>query len=180
MLDRSKSLDKTNSMVKKIIYMILIASIIGGCAYSVRASSYPHLKKIFVLPVQNKTSEYDITDEVQRAIPEKVRSDGRLKLVTLGADCQLECIVLDYQEKIYSYDSANQVQEYQANMLFSVQFTDLTTDQVLYENKNLLVSETWSTGVGNPTSRFKTKEEARNEIYRKLFETIIKNTLEAW
>ncbi|HPS39331.1 MAG TPA: LptE family protein [Candidatus Cloacimonadota bacterium] len=166
-------------MVKRIIYMLCLTALLSGCAYSVYSNAYPHLKKIRVTPFENKSSDYTIGDFVLNRLTTEFRDDGRLKLVTQAPDCTLEGSILSFTEKIYSYDSANQVQDYQLNLTVAVVFTDLISNQAIYENKNLTVSELYAVGTES-SARFKTKEEAQIELIRTLFKTVIQNSLEAW
>lgn len=166
-------------MVKKYILFTLIIFIVMGCSYSVYSNAYPHLKRIQLLAFDNKSSEYSLGDIVYNSLSTSYQDDGRLRLVTQQPDCQLEGSILSYSEKIYSYDAANNVQDYNIVISFSITFTDLISNQVIYENKNLSLSEIFAVS-GESTSRFKTKEEAIYEIFDKLFKNIMQNTLESW
>jgi hypothetical protein len=166
-------------MVKKIIIYILVMLGLAGCSYSVYSNAYPQLKHIQLMAFENKSSEFTLGDIVINSLSNSFRDDGRLRLVTKNADCQLDGSILNFNEKIYSYDSANNVQDYMETITFSVTFTDLTKNTVLYENKSLTLSEMYAVS-NESTSRFKTKDEAINEICSKLFKNIMQNTLESW
>jgi len=166
-------------MVKKFVIISLIFLLLSGCFYSVYSNAYPHLKKIRVVAFDNRSTEFALGETMLAGLTKQIREDGRLKLVTKDPDCSLEGSIISFSEKIYSYDAANQVQDYQVLLTVSVTFTDLVKNQVLYENKNLVVSELYSVSTGG-TARFKTKEEATDEIIKKLFQTIMQNSLERW
>ncbi|MDY0151974.1 MAG: hypothetical protein RBS43_06835, partial [Candidatus Cloacimonas sp.] len=97
----------------------------------------------------------------------------------LDPDCALEGAVTSFSEKVYSFDAANQVQDYQLQMIVSVTFTDLINNQVLYENKNLSLTELYAYA-GGGTAKFKTKEEAIDELIARLYQTVLQNSLESW
>lgn len=166
-------------MVKKFIYLMWITLLLSGCSYSVYSNAYPHLKKIRVLAFENKSEDYAIGDFLLNRLVLEFRNDGRLKLVTQGPDCSLEGSILSMEENIYSYDTANMVQDYQLKLTVSVVFTDLITNQLLYENKSLLLTELYAVGEDS-SARFKTKDEAQAELITSLFKTVIQNSLEAW
>ncbi|MBC8385677.1 MAG: hypothetical protein H8E57_09200 [Candidatus Cloacimonetes bacterium] len=44
--------------------MILILIIVIGCSYSVYSSSYPHLKTVNIQSFENKTTEYDLEENI--------------------------------------------------------------------------------------------------------------------
>jgi|WetSurMetagenome_2_1015567.scaffolds.fasta_scaffold355499_2 hypothetical protein len=167
-------------MVKKIIVLFGIFSILAGCSYSVHSTAYPNLKKILIQPFENKTAEYYLGDDLLTSLNNKFRDDGRLRPVTVAPDCQLEGTILDFSENAFSYDQSNNVQEFQVKILFSVTLTDLQKNEVIYENKSLLLSENYAPKPGEGTSSFKTKKEAEAQIFYDLFQDILKNSLESW
>ena len=169
-------------MVKKFIkYFILISIIISfGCSYSLRTNQYPYLKSIRILPVENKTTESDIDLEVFEYLAENFQKDGRLLQVTENPDVLLECAVTFYEEIIYSSDSANNVEEYQIKMNFSVKMTDMLNDIVLYDNKRLALFKRYSTNNAVTSADYDNRDDAEDGVYEDLFTKIIQNTLEDW
>lgn len=157
--------------------MLLFVLLITGCSYSVYTTGYPHLKTVLIFPVENQTSNYNLRDMVFNSLVNAYESDGRLKLVGLSPDCQIECTIMDYSNKIATY-SGSSVDEYEVRILFNVVFTDLKKNQVLWENNSLMLSERYS--LSDENSQFASEEEAQEEITNKLFDTIMKNTLEEW
>ncbi len=166
-------------MVKKYIYMGLLCAVLFSCSYSVYSNAYPHLKKIAVRAFDNSTTEFDLGDKVLNGLSERFQNDGRLKLVTQQPDCTLEGALLRLDEDIYSFDSGNNVQDYMLRLTCSYTFTDLTTNQVIHENKNLVLTEAYAVSDGS-TAKSQTKEEAISELISQLFKDIVQNSLEAW
>jgi hypothetical protein len=166
-------------MVKKFIHFLLLILLVTGCSYSVYSNAYPHLKRIQLLAFDNKSSEFSLGDAVINNLSNSFKNDGRLRLVTQQPDCQLEGSILSFSEKIYSYDEANNIQDYIVSITYSVTFTDLVNNKVLYENKSLTLTELYGDKAGS-TSRFKSRDEAVTEICDKLFKNIMQNTLESW
>ncbi|MBM4400111.1 MAG: hypothetical protein FJ041_07280 [Candidatus Cloacimonetes bacterium] len=166
-------------MVKKIILFLPIIFLLAGCSYSVYSNAYPHLKRIQILAFENNSTEFALGDIVFNKVSDLFRDDGRLRTVTQQPDCQLEGKIISYSERIYSYDAANNVQDYFITVTFSVVFTDLVQNEVLMDNKNLTLTELYAVSTES-TSRFQSKDEALNEICDKLFKTIMQSTLESW
>lgn len=162
--------------MKKEIIILFIALVIG-CSYSVYTTGYPHLKTMQLLPIENQTSEYELRDIVLNSLIKQYEQDGRLKSVGMSPDCQLKCTILDYSNKIVTY-SGSTVDEYEVKILFDVTFTDMKKNEIIWENRSLLLSETYSPSDEN--SKYKTEVEAQQEIAINLFDTIMKNTLEEW
>ena len=169
-------------MVKKFIKYFIVISLIllFGCSYSLRTNQYPYLKTIRILPVENRTTESDIDLEVFEYLSDNFQKDGRLLLVSENPDVLLECAVAFYEEIIYSSDSANNVEEYQVKMSFSVKMTDLINDKVLYENKRLTLTERYAANNAVTSAEYDSRDGAETGIYDDLFTKIIQNTLEDW
>lgn len=169
-------------MVKKFIKYFIVISIfvLSGCSYSLRTNQYPYLKTIRILPVENRTTESDIDLEVFEYLSNNFQRDGRLLQVTESPDVLLECALSFYEEIIYSSDSANNIEEYQVKMTFSVKMTDMINDKVLYDNKRLALTQRYAVNEANTSADYTNKEDAENAIYDDLFTKIIQNTLEDW
>ncbi len=167
----------------KLCYLLLLTITLIGCTYSVFSNQLPHLKNVYIEPIINKTEEVDIETEMFNAISDKYIEDGRLSIVSQQPDCIIVCEILSYQDKIYTYDESNNVKEYQVKMVFSVSFTDIDNELVIFENKSLIKTEKYPADVSDPDytdSDILSEEDARNEIYQEVFNTIMTNTLEAW
>jgi len=160
--------------IKLIMYFVIL---LAGCSYSVYTTGYPHLKTILILPVENQTANYNLRDMVLNSLVDSYESDGRLKLVGISPDCQLECSILDYTNKIVTY-SGSSIEEYEVRVLFKMIFTDLKKNQVIWQNDSIIVSERYS--LSDENSIYKSEDEAQEEIINKLFDSIMKNTLEEW
>ncbi len=162
--------------MKQTIILVLVI-FLGSCSYSVHSTSSPHLKTIAILPFSNSTTEYNLEEDLFNEISNLFINDGRLKIVTISPDCQLEGEILDYTDKIYTYDGST-IDEYQVKILFKIIFTDLKKNSILWQNNSLILSETYSET--DDSSEFSSEEEAQKEIMKDLYETIIKNSLEEW
>lgn len=168
-------------MVKKFILFLLIIFLLMGCSYSVYTNAYPHLKRVQLMAFDNKSTEFALGDIVYNRLSRDFRDDGRLRLVTQQPDCQVEGSIVSYSEKIYAYDTANNIQDYIVTITFRLSFTDLTNNNVIYDNekRDIVIEEKYGNS-DESTSRFKTKDEAITEICDKCFKLIMQNTLETW
>jgi len=55
----------------------------------------------------------------------------------------------------------------------------LINNTVLYQNSGLTVTELYAVAEGG-TAKFKSKEEAVEELISKLYKTILQNSIEGW
>jgi hypothetical protein len=178
-LDKDRAFSEYAIMVKLFIRLALLCVVLSGCSYSVYSNAYPHLKKVAVRAFENRSADYDLGDKLLNGLSQEFANDGRLKLVTQQPDCTLEGSINSFEENIYSYDAANNVQDYQLRLVCSVTFTDLINNQVIWENKALQVTCNYAVSEGS-TAQFSSKEEATDELISLLFKAIIQNTLETW
>ena len=155
----------------------MVLTIIVSCSYSVYTNSYPHLDSISILSFENKTTKYEFEETLSNKLTELFEDDGRLKIATISSDCLLSGQITDYSKKILTY-SGSTVDEYTVKILFKVNFNDLTNNKTIWNNDSLVLSETFS--ATNENIEFKTEEEAQEEIINKLFDTIMKSSLEQW
>ncbi len=162
--------------MKKSMFIVLVI-ILCSCTYSVYTTGYPHLKSISITPFENKTTQYNLEENIHISLSGNFESDGRLKIVGLSPDCQLYGEILDYSNKILSY-AGSSVEEYEVRILFKISFTDLKKNTIILKNDALQLSETYSSS--EEISEFKTEEEAQEKIINDLFDYIIKESLEEW
>ena len=162
--------------MKKLIFIVFVI-ILCSCTYSVYTTGYPHLKSITIIPFENKTTQYNLEENIHISLSNNFENDGRLKIVGISPDCQLEGEILDYSNKIRSYAGSN-VEEYEVRILFKINFTDLKKNSIILKNDALQLSETYSSS--EEISEFKTEEEAQEKIISDLFDYIIKESLEEW
>lgn len=163
--------------MKWIISALLLAVLLSGCSYSVYSNSLPHLKTVMITSFENESDEFELEEDLWNYLNSEFTSDGRLRVVTLSPDCRVEGVIMDYSRKIDTYDESG-IEEYNVKILFRVVFTDLTTEEVIWEKDSLILTEAYSEA--DDTAEYQTEAEARDAIYEKFFDEIMKNTLEQW
>ncbi|MCL2064394.1 MAG: LPS assembly lipoprotein LptE [Candidatus Cloacimonetes bacterium] len=160
-------------------FTFILVVFLAGCSYSLTLNTMPHLRNVQISEFENNTSEYALAQDFQNYLVNNFQRDGRLRITTLDPDSYIEGTILDYRNEIFSYDDYGNVQDYRVSILFSIQMTDLRMQNVIYENLSLLLSEPYTPNSPNPDV-FTTETQAQEKIFERTFETIIRNTLEAW
>lgn len=161
----------------KNVMISLFLLLIIGCTYSVYSSGYPHLKTISVRSFENNTTEYSLDEKVFNSLSNLFSNDARLSLVAISPDCILEGEILDYSNEIFSY-AGSTVDQYQVQILFSLRFTDLVDNKIIWQNSSLLLKETYS--ASDPNIIYKTEDSAQEKIIKDLFDLILSKSLEEW
>jgi len=166
----------------KILYikgLIAVLIIISGCTYSLRMNQYPHLRDIMIVPFENDTIELFLEEELRNSIISSFQQDGRLRIAYDNPDSRIEGKILDYSSTIYGYSIDQNIEEYQVKLVMEITFTDLVRNEVIWENKSLMITERYAPQT-TMSVKWQNEEEARNEIFKELFKVIIRNSLEAW
>lgn len=161
----------------KFLLVFFALIILSGCTYSVHSSAYPHLKTILIEEFKNSTVQYGLEEEFSNKLTDYFNADGRLKVVNINSDSILSGEILDYENKIFSYDE-NGIEEYKVSILFKITFSDLKRNEVIWQKDNLVLNETWS--ASGEFTEFKSEEETQQQIIQDLFDQILKNSLEQW
>lgn len=168
--------------IMKVIYIkgfLAVMLIIFGCSYSLRMNQYPHLRDITIAPFENDTVELYLEEDLRNSIISSFQADGRLRIAYDDPDSRIEGRILDYSNKIFGYDIDQNIEEYQVRLVLAISFTDLVRNEIIWENKSLVMTERYSPET-TLAVKFSSEEEALEEIYKELFRLIIRNSLEAW
>jgi hypothetical protein len=169
--------------MRNFILFIAVALALSACAYSLFINTYPHLKTIRIATFVNRSTQYGVEQDLDESLNADFQKGNLLKIVQNDPDCLLEGEILDYSNKIYSYDANNQVKEYEVKILFKVKLTDLVKNVVIYQEDQLIMSKTYhnpNAGTESDSTQPQKEEDARAEIYKDLYDRLVKNTFQAW
>jgi outer membrane lipopolysaccharide assembly protein LptE/RlpB len=168
--------------MRKILWLLVAVGALSACTYSLFINTYPHLKTVRIEPFENRSTQYGIEQDVDETLSAKFQSGNLLKVEQNDPDCTLSGKIVDYSNKIYSYNANNQVREYEVKILFSVTVTDLVKSKVIYQNDQLLMRQAYLNPnvATDDTTEPLNEEDARAKIYEDLYDTIVKNTFQAW
>jgi len=132
-----------------------------------------------IVPFENDTIELFLEEELRNSIISSFQQDGRLRIAYDNPDSRIEGKILDYSSTIYGYSIDQNIEEYQVKLVMEITFTDLVRNEVIWENKSLMITERYAPQT-TMSVKWQNEEEARNEIFKELFKVIIRNSLEAW
>jgi hypothetical protein len=161
--------------MKKILPILLI--ILYSCSYSVYSGRFPNLKTIKIERFQNKTTEYNLDQELLDRLSKDFINDGRLKLVEKNPDSVLKGKILKYKNEVYSYENET-VKQYRLEITFKVEFNNLVENKIIWNEDNLVLSKIYDNK--NSTDLKEAELNARQSIFSDLFQKILSNTLEEW
>jgi hypothetical protein len=133
-------------MKSRIIYILLYLLVVGCSFYSFKGSIPPHIKSVYISPIDNHTIESSASDIIKIQMDESFIRENILKLLPLkNADSQIDVILISFIDKAYSYDfdedsnSAENnyevVNEYRVTIKAKVTWYDLINNELLFESE---------------------------------------------
>jgi len=170
-------------MKKSFLYAAGVVLFLAvGCAspYKPAPQILPqNVKKVFVKPFVNSTSQYGLEDKLTLAVIDQFIQDGRLAVVNKeeGADGVLVGEISKYALEPLTYDANNIAQQYKLWILVNVYFVDRTKNVTLWAEPNLEGVQIFynSTLPGG-----KTEEEVREIIWSNMSRDIARRTIEGF
>ena len=133
-------------MKSRIIYILLYILVIGCSFYSFKGSIPPHIKSVYISPIDNHTIESSASDIIKIQMDESFIRENILKLLPLkNADSQIDVVLISFIDKAYSYDfdedsnstgnNYEVVNEYRVTIKAKVTWYDLVNNELLFESE---------------------------------------------
>ena len=114
--------------------LMVAVLVISGCSvYTFNPKGQSDLQTIALLPFENRTDQYELTDRLTEIIIDAFIADGNLKVVSeANADAVLEGVLSRYRRVAYKFDENDQVQQYKVVMDFDISLKDPAKDALLW------------------------------------------------
>ena len=133
-------------MTKRLVFLAALVAVTSGCGYALagRGSFLPeYIRTIAIPPLENRTTFF----QVEQVLTEKVRTEfiGRGKYAVVatpgGADAVLSGAITSITVQPVGFTEQKLASRYLFTLTMRVQFTDTTTNQVLWSNESLTFRE---------------------------------------
>jgi len=178
--------------MRKSIFIIigLGLSLFFGCAYTPVEILPKHIKSIAVPNFINKTARYGIESKLTDAVIEEFIRDGHLSITKKkDANALLTGEIVTYVLEPLSYDATEVVEQYKLWVVVNLSFQDLTTGELLWEEKRESVDGNLIGGIEGDVRyyvtpragrRVETEEEAQDRLVVELADRIVRRTVYGW
>jgi len=160
--------------------IVLTVIVFTGCGY--RLSGYgnqvpDYIKTIFIPDFENKTTRFQAEQFVTYAIRDEFIKRSSLSLVgdREKADSQLEGEISRFDVKPISSTRENTANLYKVRILLKVKFIDLKTNDIVYQDENLLFVDTYEIDTGD---FFSQETETLKKIADKFASSVVTTILE--
>ncbi len=160
--------------------LIALAAACGSdVAYKPTAQILPqHVQRLALRPIANKTQQFGLEDKLSLRVRDEFLRDGRYPLVPEPESQGIVWITISrYILTAVQYDSTQAATAYKLRILVDLQFVDKSTNQILWEEKNLegILSFPAQTLRGGLT-----EEQAREQIWEILARNIVKRVVDGF
>ncbi len=137
-----------------------------------------HIQKLALRPIVNKTQQFGLEDKLLLRVRDEFLRDGRYPLVPESDSNGIVAITITrYILTPIQYDATLAPTTYKLRILIDVQMIDRSTNQVLWDERNLEGSLTYpaSTLTGGLT-----EEQAREQIWDILAPMVVKRVVDGF
>jgi outer membrane lipopolysaccharide assembly protein LptE/RlpB len=162
---------------------------LAGCGYALagRGSALPaHIKTIGVPLFTNATTVFDVEQTLTQRVRLEFIGRGRYKVVPddAGTDAVLKGDITGISIRPTAFDSNQQASRYEITVVVKVEFRDVTTDKVLYENPAQTFKEEYEVTTGQSASDANTflgqNSNALERLSTDFAKTVVTAVLEAF
>jgi outer membrane lipopolysaccharide assembly protein LptE/RlpB len=149
-----------DTMRRRLLALVLAPLVLvplAGCGYALagRGSALPaHIKTIGVPLFTNATTVFDVEQMLTQRVRLEFIGRGRYKVVPddTGTDAVLKGDITGISIRPTAFDSNQQASRYEITVVVKVEFRDVTTDKVLYENPAQTFKEEYEVTTGQSAS----------------------------
>lgn len=137
-----------------------------------------HIQKLALRPLVNKTQQFGLEDKLALRIRDEFLRDARYPLAPEAeAEGVVWATISRYILTPVQYDATLAPTAYKLRILVDIQFVDRSTNQVLWEEKNLESALTYPA----PTMQGgMTEEQAREQIWDILARSVVRRVVEGF
>jgi hypothetical protein len=157
---------------------VAAAALLSCGPYTFNPNLPGHIKSVAVPLFKNpRTFKYGAERILTDAVIDEFVADGTLDLADENvADSKLTVEIVNYKKEALSYDVQEVVKEYNLAVVISATFTDLTTNQVLWQEPSMYESVAYyALGSGAET-----EDEALQRLAEELARKLVNRTLQGW
>ncbi len=157
---------------------IMFAAVLSCGPYTFNPNLPGHIKSVAIPLFKNpRTYKYGAERILTDAVIDEFVADGSLDVADENvADSKLQVEIVNYKKEPLSYDVQEVVKEYNLAVVVSATFTDLTNNQVLWQEPSMYESVPYY-AVG---SNAETEDEALERLAEKLARKVVNRTLQGW
>lgn len=112
---------------------LVVAGLAGACTYSFKGTLPPHLRTVDIPPIENRTAEFGVAEELTDLVLARFLRDGLLKVTDeASADSRLELAFVQLSEAPFAYSQDEQTSLVKLTIRVQAEFWDRVEDRSLW------------------------------------------------
>ena len=186
----SKLRTKLVSVVAVVPAITCLSSVTAGCGYALsgRGSFLPdYIETIGVPMFENVTTIFEVEQLLTEQVRQAFINRGRYRVVpeTTGVDAVLEGTIQSISIQPASFTGDQQVSRYVFMLTAGIEFREVTTNEVLWENPGLVFRDEYEVASGggsapSVTAFFGQRSNAVERVATDFAQTVVSSILEAF
>ncbi len=167
-------MDRMRGIVPFVSVGVIALLIMAGCGvYTLNPKGKSNYKTIAIEPLDNKTSQFGLTDQLTQIIVDAFISDATLKVVSSSnADVILVGTLTNYQRVPSTFDQSDKVLEYKVLLDFDISLRNGKDNSEIW--KEAMNQE----GIYNANTE--TEEDGQKRAGQRLVQAILTKTTKSW
>jgi len=181
---------KTVNMAGGLLVSAVLTANITACGYSLsgRGTFLPDSIETVGIPLfENRTVAFDVEQLLTQEVRTAFIGRGSYRVVTgeVGIDALLNGIITNINITPASFNADQQASRYVFTLTASIEFVDVTTEEVLWENPSLVFSDEYEVASGagqvaNVETFFGQRSNAVERVAADFAQTVVSSILEAF
>lgn len=158
---------------------LLIACLPATACYSFSGGGLPqHIRTVYVLPVENRTAQFELTEPFTRQLSDAVRGRLGVQLASReNADAEIRAEIVRYDDVAANFSGVENVgaDVFQRRVTISarIEIVDLTENEIVWEGSSV-------SGTGEYAPDSETEQTAQNLALENLIQRIIDGAQSQW
>ena len=180
----------TGRVLSRCLGLLGVAALSCGCGYALAGQGTflpDYIQTIGVPMFQNNTAVFEIEQTLTRQVRTEFIGRGRYRVIAAetGVDARLTGTISRVTVAPASFTAQQQASRYIFTVQAALEFRDLTTDEVLWENRSLSFSDEYdvASATGGPIDAnrfFGQQSNAVQRVARDFARTVVSSILEAF
>ncbi|MGD8496351.1 MAG: LptE family protein [Gemmatimonadales bacterium] len=163
---------------------VAVLAVVAACASASGCYSFtggglpPHIRTIYVLPVENRTAQFELTEPFTRQLTDAVRSRLGVQLAAReNADAEIRAEIIRYDDSATNFSGVENVgaDVFQRRVTIGarVEIVDLTRNEIVWEGSGV-------SGTGEYAPDSETEQAGQDVALENLIQKIIDGAQSQW
>lgn len=158
--------------------VLVAVTALAGCYSFTGGGLPPHIGTVYVLPVENRTAQFGITEPFTRELTDAVRGRLGVRLAAReNADAEIRAEITRYDDQAVSFspveDVGADIFERRVTISATVEIVDLSRNEIVWEGSSV-------SGTGEYSPDSETEQAGQDLAIENLIQRIIDGAQSQW